>query len=261
MLPNSGPKTNRLPDGISASARRVAVLAAGLWLLAGCTHFQSRPISPDAMGAALTARSLQDEGLRRFLTKNLGREPVAWPLPKWDFESLTLVAFYYQPSLEVARAQWEVARSAVKTAAARPNPTLTVTPGYDTSVSGGTSPWFPAIDLDFLLETARKREYRVAIEQLAAEAARLEVLASAWQVRSELRRAVIEVAVAGHRSELLRQQAGLQGELRALLPHRMHRPQRRRSRRWRTQSHRPASRPPPTGVRIHRDCYPDQRCR
>jgi outer membrane protein TolC len=173
------------------------------------------------MGAALTARSLQDEGLRRFLTKNLGREPVAWPLPKWDFESLTLVAFYYQPSLEVARAQWEVARSAVKTAAARPNPTLTVTPGYDTSVSGGTSPWFPAIDLDFLLETARKREYRVAIEQLAAEAARLEVLASAWQVRSELRRAVIEVAVAGHRSELLRQQAGLQGELRALLERRL----------------------------------------
>jgi outer membrane protein TolC len=190
-------------------------------MLGGCTHYHSQPISPESAAAALTVRSLQDEGLHCFLTQNLGREPAPWPLPKWDFETLTLVAFYYQPSLEVARAQWDVARSAVQTAAARPNPTLSVTPGYDTSVSGGTSPWFPAINLDFLVETARKRGHRVAVEQLTAEAARLEVLASAWQVRSDLRRALIEVAVAGRRYDVLRQQAGLQQELLSSLERRL----------------------------------------
>ena len=216
MSLNRGIKTDGILEGI-----HVATLAAGLWMLVGCTHFQSRPISADRTGAALTARSLQDEGLHRFLTQNLGREPAAWPLPRWDFETLTLVAFYYQPSLEVARAQWEVARSASKSAAARPNPTLSVTPGYDTSVSGGTSPWFPAVNLDFLLETARKRGFRIAIEQLTAEAARLEVLASAWQVRSDLRRALVEVAVASRRHHVLRQQAELQQELLSLLERRL----------------------------------------
>jgi outer membrane protein TolC len=220
MSLNRGIKTGGL-SGLIPVAAHAAVLAAGLGILAGCTHYQSQPISPDSAGAALTARSLQDEGLHRFLTQNLGREPVPWPLPKWDFEMLTLVAFYYQPSLEVARSQWDVARNAIKTAGARPNPTLTVTPGYDTSVSGGTSPWFPSIDFDFLFETSRKRDHRVVIEQLTAEAARLEVLASAWQVRSELRRALIEVVVAGRRHDVLRQQTGLQQELLSILERRL----------------------------------------
>ena len=202
--------------------RGAAGLALGLGVLGGCaTHpYEARPLAPESAAAALSARSLQDEGLHRFLTLNLGRELPAWPLPSWDFETLTWVAFYYQPSLEVARAQWDVARSAIQTAAVRPNPTLTVTPGYDTSVSGGTSPWFPAIDVDFLLETARKRGHRVAIEQSNAEAARLNVLVAAWQVRSELRRDLLDLAAAERKAALLRQQVALQQELMTLLEQR-----------------------------------------
>ena len=198
-----------------------AGLALGLGVLGGCaTHpYEARPLAPEHTAAALSARSMQDEGLHRFLTKNLGRELSAWPLPTWDFETLTWVAFYCQPSLEVARAQWDVARSAIQTAAARPNPTLTVTPGYDTN-STGTSPWFPAINVDFLLETARKRGHRTAIEQANAEEARLNVLASAWQVRSELRRDLLDLAAAERKAALLHQQAGMQQELLTLLEQR-----------------------------------------
>jgi cobalt-zinc-cadmium efflux system outer membrane protein len=196
-----------------------AGLALGLGAFAGCAHYEARPLVPEHTAAAFSARSLQDEGLHRFLTQNLGRELPAWPLPSWDFETLTWVAFYYQPSLEVARAQWDVARSGIQTAAARPNPTLTVTPGYDTN-SSGSSPWFPGINVDFLLETARKRGYRTAIEQANAEEARLNVLASAWQVRSELRRDLLDLAAAERKAALLRQQAALQRELMTLLEQR-----------------------------------------
>jgi outer membrane protein TolC len=184
-----------------------------LGLLTGCVHYQPRPISAENTATALTARSLHDEGLHHYLTENLGRELSPWPPETWNFESLSWVAFYYQPSLEVARAQWAVARSAVKTAAERPNPTLSLIPGYDTSAPAGTSPWFPAVNLDFLVETARKRGYRVAIEQLGAEAARLDVLASAWQVRSELRRALVDVAATVRQHDLLGRQSALQQEL------------------------------------------------
>ena len=199
---------------------RAALLALAINGLAGCVHYQARPISPQNTAATLAARSLNDEGLRVFLARNLGHEPAPWPLPAWDFETLSLVAFYYQPSLEVARAQWFVARAAVQTAAARPNPTLSLTPGYDTN-SSGTSPWFPSVNLDFLLETAGKRDHRTAIEQFTAESARLDVLAAAWLVRSELRRALIEVSALDRRQALLREQVGLERQTVTLLEQRV----------------------------------------
>ena len=198
----------------------MVLLAAGLGFLAGCVHYQARPISVETSATALAARSLQDEGLRAYLTQNLGRAISPWPPETWDFEALSWVAFYYQPSMDVARAQWAAACAAAKTAAVRPNPALSVVPGYDTSVSRPTSPWFPAVNLDFLIETARKRGYRVAIEQLNSEAARLDVLASAWQVRSELRRALVEVEASARRSAVLEKQLALQEELVAVVEQR-----------------------------------------
>jgi outer membrane protein, heavy metal efflux system len=199
---------------------RAALLAIALGWLTGCVQYQARPLVPEKTAAVLGARSLNDDGLRRFLSQNLGHEPVPWPPPVWNFEMLSWVAFYYQPSLEVARAQWSVARAAVKTAAARPNPTLSLTPGYDTN-SSGTSPWFPSINLDFLLETAGKRDHRTTIERLTAESARLDVLSAAWQVRSELRRALIEVSALDRRQTLLREQVGLERQTVALLQQRV----------------------------------------
>jgi outer membrane protein TolC len=178
----------------------------------GCVRYEARPLAPEVTAAALGARSLNDDGLHRFLAQNLGRDPTPWPPGTWDFETLTWVAFFYEPSLEVARAQWQVASAGAKTAAARANPTLTVTPGYDTSVPGGISPWFPSISLDFLLETRGKREHRAAIERLAAESARLNILSSAWTVRRELRRALIEASAASRKLTLLDQQVALARE-------------------------------------------------
>src|SRR5476649_2257349 len=126
------------------------VLAAGLGLMGGCAIYHPEPqlLSPEATAAALTGRTLHDEGLRRFLAQNLGRDPAPWPLAAWDFETLSWVGFYYNPTLDVARAQWEVARAGMKTAAARPNPVLSVIPGYNTNPGAGISPWFPAISAD-----------------------------------------------------------------------------------------------------------------
>jgi outer membrane protein TolC len=200
--------------------RQAALVAYFLGALAGCIHYQSRPISPGDAANAFTARSLSDEGLRRFLAQNLRSEPAPWPLPIWDFEELSWVAFYYQPSLDVARAQWDVARNAAKTAATHPNPTLTLIPGYDTSVSGGVSPWFPSIGLDFLIETAHKRDHHAAMERLAAESARLNIQAAVWQVRGELRRALVELAATEQRRKLLRDQVALEQEIVTLLERR-----------------------------------------
>lgn len=176
-------------------------LAAGsLLLAAGCAHYEIKPKPAlDRTAAEFAARSLGNPELRRFLTRNLGHEPTAW-----DFEALTWVAFYYNPNLDLARAQWESAQAATRSAGARPNPTLILTPGYNASAGAGVSPWFPALNFDFLVETAHKRELRAEGARLAAESARQAIFTAVWSVRSELRNALLDFRIAEQRT------AGLQ---------------------------------------------------
>ncbi|MDB6170051.1 MAG: Cobalt-zinc-cadmium resistance protein CzcC [Verrucomicrobia bacterium] len=187
-------------------------------ILTGCATQQvpPAPLSAATAAANLTARSLHDPDLHRFLAENLGHDPA-----EWDFEALSWVAFYYHPSLNVARAQWATARAVQTSAGVRPNPTLSLVPGYSTTHEAGISPWFPAINFDFLIQTARKRGYLQAVAQADAEAARLAVFSAAWQVRSDLRRALADASVAVRRDSLLRAQAAVQQRLLTLLEQRL----------------------------------------
>lgn len=187
---------------------------------AGCATPARPPaatLAPETAAAEFTGRSLRDEDLRRFLAANLGHEPGE----TWDFETLCWVAFYYHPSLAVARAQWATAQAVQRTAATRPNPTLTLTPGYNFTREPGLSPWLPGINLDFLFPNSGKRARLQDIARAEAEGARIGVLAAAWQVRGELRRSLIETAMASRRASVLRAQADLQARLVTLLEQRV----------------------------------------
>ncbi len=204
-----------MPDLKLLSSSRLA-LVGSLWLLTGgCAHYVAPPLSVDRTGAELDTRTLDRADLRQFLTQNLGDAN-----PTRDFDSLCWVAFYYNPSLAVARAQWEAGQAANRTASATPNPTLSLVPGYNTT-SSGISPWFPAVTLDILRELGGKRDRREAAARLNAEAARQAVFVAAWQIRSELRQALLEFSVAQGRVDVLRAQATQQQKLLALLEQRL----------------------------------------
>ncbi len=194
----------------------------GLWLLlgtaalVGCARFEPKPLSAADAAARLEGRSLTNTALQTFLQKNLHRELADWPEMRWDFEMLTLAALYYHPSLDLARAQWAVTRGAEQTAAQRPNPTLNVTPGYD-STTITPSPWIPLGYLDVPFETAGKRRYRRAEASGLSEAARLNLATAAWQVRSRLRSALLEHYAGEQRQSLLEQQSALQEQILHLL--------------------------------------------
>jgi hypothetical protein len=129
---------------------------------AGCARFESRPIVPAETAEHFERRNLSDPALKDFVEKNLGRELTPWPKRSWNFEMLTLAAFYEQPILEVARAQWRVSQAEIKTAGGRLNPTLTAGPGYNFSSPSGLTPWMPFGSIDVPIETAGKRGHRIA---------------------------------------------------------------------------------------------------
>ncbi len=188
-------------------------------LLAGCARFQPQPLSPADTAARLESRSLDSPALRSFLQKNLNREINPWPAAKWDFEMLTLAAFFYQPSLDVARAIWAEAQAGIVTAGARPNPSVGFTPQYVFNPDG-LPPLVATLNLDWPIETGGKRGARVAQARHLSESARLSIIATAWQVRSQLRSSVLELVSATRRETLLRRQVEVQEQIVRMLEQR-----------------------------------------
>lgn len=200
--------------GLATFSPLVALLLA--LLAAGCARFHPQPLEPDRTAADFQARALADAGLRAFMEANLHRPLSTWPLASWDFTNLTLAAFYFHPDLDVARAKWAVATAGKTTAAERPNPTLGVTPGYNTTTRV-PSPWFVTPTLDIPIETAGKRGYRVAQATQLSESARMNIATVAWQVRGHLRRTWVELFLARETEDLLLQQRATQEQVVRLL--------------------------------------------
>jgi cobalt-zinc-cadmium efflux system outer membrane protein len=177
----------------------------------GCAHYQERKLEPEKTLSNFDDRSLDNAKLKSFLATNHSPSSASWQAPQeWDLDTLTLVAFYYHPSLDLARAQWDSAKAAVRTGAGRPNPTIGLIPGYNFNAASGVSPWIPEVTYDLPIETAGKRGRRIDRAEHLSAAARLNIVTAAWLIRSGLRASLLDFMAATRRQQAL--QALLQSE-------------------------------------------------
>ena len=193
--------------------RQLAIL--GAVVLAGCATFHPEPISPEKTAATFDTRSLTNAHLRAFLETN--HITGEWPRDSWDLSALTLTAFYYQPALAEARAHWAVVEGTKITAGERPNPTVSVTPGYDAQIPGNFSPWLLNVNFDVPIETAGKRGKRIAEAGHLSEAAYWSFVSAAWQTRSHIRAALLNLYATRETESLLAQQEAAQSNVVRLL--------------------------------------------
>lgn len=200
---------------------KIYALLAPLVLLAGCASFQPRPIDPSTTAAALEARTLDAPALRRFIERNLGHEVAPWQPQSWDMTLLTLAAFYYHPDMDVARAKWNMADAAVIIAGGHPNPDLGSSAQYNRDAPAAVSPWTLGWSLNIPFETANKRGYRAEQAQYLSQAARLNLAAAAWQVRSRLRAALLDNQAAQQNEAALLEQEAAQAEMVRLMEKRL----------------------------------------
>jgi outer membrane protein TolC len=110
----------------------------------------------------------------------------------WSLSDLTLAAFYYNPSLQIARAHLAEVEAAIVTAGMRPNPSLSGDLGGESQ----DSPWIAGVGFSLPLETAGKRRHRVSQAERQADAARWAVASTAWTVRSQVRSAMVDYLAA-----------------------------------------------------------------
>ena len=197
--------------------------AAVLALLSACGTQSYKPGSLDTELAAnsFVSRAMDAPGLKEYMVAH-GHASTDWPIKEWGLTELTLVAFYYQPDLAVARAQAKAALAESKLAGER-NP-IKVTPvvlHHSKQLDGTTSPWSLGFDLEIPITSGGRREAIVERAGYVAESAELNVGRVAWQVRSRVRSRLLDLYAARSTVQSLTAEAQARKALIGLLEHRL----------------------------------------
>lgn len=203
----------------TSTLRRVTAVLLTLPIL-GCAAqvYRPQPLEPAKVASELGQRRSDDADLRAFLERH-GYPVAKWPPAAWDLAGLTLMAIYFHPDMEVARAKLDVQRAAEITAGQRPNPRGGPVLQHHTSQGNAStdSPWSIGVGLDIPIELGDKRAARIArAEQLSAEA-RDAIGETAWKVRSRLRQSYVAVYAAEQTAALLKRELAIHEQEVAML--------------------------------------------
>jgi outer membrane protein TolC len=176
-------------------------------------RYRPAPIVPAETASRFEARNLGDAGLQPFVEKSLGRPISPWPPKLWDLQTLSLMALYFSPEMQAARARLAEAEAAIVTAGARPNPIVDISPGVP-------SPYLLTLDFAVPIETRGKRGYRIRSARSLDQAARFDLADSAWKVHSGVRRALLDYLLASRSLELFHSEEQIRTEQVRLLQER-----------------------------------------
>jgi cobalt-zinc-cadmium efflux system outer membrane protein len=191
----------------------VLVLFFTCILFNGCVHFEAKPLDASENLLRLEQRSLEEPDLKEFVETNLHKTFSVWPPDPLNFETLTLAALYYSPDLNAARAKYHETEAAKISSGERPDPAIAFSPGYNTSTSSGESPWILGLSFDFPIETFGKKEYRMSGAQHLSDAAKMAIAGTAWDVRTNLKKAMIALWQAREQEQLAKEKSEAMDEL------------------------------------------------
>ncbi|HYM74874.1 MAG TPA: TolC family protein [Candidatus Dormibacteraeota bacterium] len=177
-----------------------AALFVPLLSFVSCYHYRPQPLLPPAVEQQYRSRSLADPGLKEFIEAQPVGKPASWPSTELNLDTLTLIAFYFHPDLDAARARFATSEAGVITASKKPNPGGSGAGGY---TNAERAAYVLKFSLDWTIETAGKPEYRTQQARNLSEAARFSLGETAWQVRSRVRAALLDHLLASRELELL----------------------------------------------------------
>lgn len=197
---------------------RTSILAGIMLLPSACASGPTLPLSLATSAVALDARSLDDPRLETFMAAS--GMPVEGSPKTWNLQRLTLAAVYFHPDLAIADARLATAEAAIRTAAQRPNPVLGLTPQINATNPNPTA-WIVGTSINLLLELFGKRQARTAEATALAEAAQFDVDTASWQVRSNVRAAMLALWESEQRARLAAERRDLQTRLAGFVERRL----------------------------------------
>src|SRR6185295_19228051 len=171
--------------GILLKAGRTLFLSAGtvaLAVISGCAlqHYEAMPLDPVASAGAFDSRSIDAPGLKDYMVAH-GRPATDWPVQRWGLPELTLLAFYYQPGLELARSEAKAAHA--EGASANQRWPIGFTPRvehHSREPPDSSSPWSLGFALEIPLSGTTRRQAIAERYGYLEAAAELKVGSVAW---------------------------------------------------------------------------------
>lgn len=192
--------------------RRASIHIALMLAASACTRIPPQPLDPEITFQKIESNTLDSPELKTYIESQLGRlEP--WPLHRWDFPHLELVAWYYHPQLEIARAQLQLADADIKTAKMRPNPILNFWPAHDTNVAPNTPPWTIIATLQFYVTDFLYRRHQIQEAENKYLAAGVSYAQTAWTLSNTLKQNLTNIIYAKKSISLIEEHLELTKQL------------------------------------------------
>jgi cobalt-zinc-cadmium efflux system outer membrane protein len=189
---------------LSACAGRLPYQAAGLEQKTAPEQFQERDADDASLADLVRATGYDGQ----------------WPPSQWHLETLTLLGLYFNPQIDVARAQALASQAALATAARRSPLSLELAAEHHSREVDDT-PWTLGFAIGLPIGEGSRRQARVQKATSMADAAQVEIAASMWRVRGSVRNAVIDLIASSRRARLLEQRLQTHRELVQLLQRRV----------------------------------------
>jgi outer membrane protein, heavy metal efflux system len=198
------------------------MLILSVCLLASCANqkYQAKPLDPTQTSAKLLNKDASSGGFQQYLIKQ-GYPASQLPFADWGLDELTLCALYYHTKLDVAKTQLALANGAVLSAGQKPTPTLNGNFAHSNQKNGDLRPWAYGLNVEIPIETGNKRQLRVEEAQNLAEAARMDVAETAWQLRSQIANDLIAYHENQANKRLLGEELAIQNSIIAMLQARL----------------------------------------
>lgn len=147
--------------------------------------YVAKPLDAQKVSAVIFSKDFSNPQFRDYLVKQ-GYAQNNLPVLAWDLNALTYTALYFNPKLDIAKAQLALADVSVKTANQQPNPSLNASIARSNQANGDIRPWSYGLNVEIPLETNNKRQIRVEEASYLRNAAETTVAEIAWQLRSQI---------------------------------------------------------------------------
>ncbi len=151
----------------------------------GFQEYIAKPIDQSAITKKIASRQANSEQFQQYLLNN-GYSSDQLPIQQWQLDDLIHCALFYNPGLDIARAQWRSAEAARLTAAEMRLPTIGGQYSKSNNASEEISPHAYGLSIDLPIETANKRNIRIESAQHLSEAAKLRIAQTAWQLSNDV---------------------------------------------------------------------------
>lgn len=164
-------------------------------------QFLAKPIPQQENQVSIHTADPTQEGFKQYLA--VQSPETQWPIAQWDLNALTLSAWYFHPTLKVAKSDYAVALAGITAAGLRPQIGLNGLIGKSNQANGDIRPFLYNLQFDIPIVTNGKREINIEIARHQADVAKIQLGEKAWQLRYQLSADILD------RAELMTTQSNL----------------------------------------------------